>query len=53
MAEHPLRDAAEVALPVGADVVVAEIIETGLLDEQQVPVLNALRRRGSSPLGPG
>ena len=26
--------------------VVAEIIETGLLDEQQVPVLNALRRRG-------
>ena len=24
----------------------AEIIETGLLDEQQVPVLNALRRRG-------
>jgi Ribosomal protein L11 methyltransferase (PrmA) len=29
-----------------AAVVVAEIIETGLLDEQQVPVLNALRRRG-------
>jgi hypothetical protein len=29
-----------------ADVVLAEIIETGLLDEQQVPVLNALRRRG-------
>lgn len=39
-------DAAEVALPRDADVVVAEIIETGLLDEQQVPVLNALRRRG-------
>jgi predicted RNA methylase len=38
-------DAAVVALP-RADVVVAEIIETGLLDEQQVPVLNALRRRG-------
>ena len=39
-------DAATVDLPLGADVVVAEIIETGLLDEQQVPVLNALRRRG-------
>jgi precorrin-6B methylase 2 len=38
-------DAALVSLP-HADVVVAEIIETGLLDEQQVPVLNALRRRG-------
>lgn len=38
-------DATVVALP-HADVVVAEIIETGLLDEQQVPVLNALRRRG-------
>jgi SAM-dependent methyltransferase len=38
-------DAAVVDLP-RADVVVAEIIETGLLDEQQVPVLNALRRRG-------
>ena len=39
-------DAAMVDLPRHADVVVAEIIETGLLDEQQVPVLNALRRRG-------
>jgi SAM-dependent methyltransferase len=39
-------DAAIVDLPRCADVVVAEIIETGLLDEQQVPVLNALRRRG-------
>jgi predicted RNA methylase len=38
-------DAAVVDLP-RADVVVAEIIETGLLDEQQVPVLNAMRRRG-------
>jgi predicted RNA methylase len=38
-------DAATVALPLGVDVVVAEIIETGLLDEMQVPVLNALRRR--------
>jgi len=39
-------DAATVELPLAVDVVVAEIIETGLLDEQQVPVLNALRRRG-------
>ena len=39
-------DAAVADLPRGADVVLAEIIETGLLDEQQVPVLNALRRRG-------
>ena len=39
-------DAAVVDLPRSADVVVAEIIETGLLDEQQVPVLNALRRSG-------
>jgi SAM-dependent methyltransferase len=39
-------DAALVDLPRSVDVVVAEIIETGLLDEQQVPVLNALRRRG-------
>jgi SAM-dependent methyltransferase len=38
-------DAATVDLPRAA-VVVAEIIETGLLDEQQVPVLNSLRRRG-------
>jgi hypothetical protein len=42
-------DAAVVELPT-ADVVVAEIIETGLLDEQQVPVLNALRER--SVIGP-
>jgi SAM-dependent methyltransferase len=39
-------DAGVVDLPRDVDVVVAEIIETGLLDEQQVPVLNALRRRG-------
>jgi SAM-dependent methyltransferase len=39
-------EAAAVDLPRRADVVVAEIIDTGLLDEQQVPVLNALRRRG-------
>jgi predicted RNA methylase len=39
-------DAAAVRLPRAADVVVAEIIETGLVEEQQVPVLNALRHRG-------
>jgi predicted RNA methylase len=39
-------DAADVELPRAVDVVVAEIIETGLMDEEQVPVLNALRRRG-------
>ncbi len=39
-------DAAVVALPSAADVVVAEVIETGLVEEQQVPVLNAMRRRG-------
>jgi predicted RNA methylase len=39
-------DAAAADLPHGVDVVLAEIIETGMLDEQQVPVLNALRRRG-------
>jgi len=33
-------------LPRDVDVVIAELIDTGLLDEQQVPVLNALRRRG-------
>jgi predicted RNA methylase len=38
-------DAAEVDLPKNVDVVVAELIETGLVDEQQVPVLNALRSR--------
>ena len=39
-------DALLVDLPRNVDVVVAELIETGLLDEQQVPVLNVLRRRG-------
>jgi predicted RNA methylase len=39
-------DAAAVSLPRAADVVVAEIIETGLVEEQQVPVLNTLWRRG-------
>ena len=39
-------DAFHAHLPAGADVVVAEIIDTGLLDELQVPVLNHLRERG-------
>ena len=30
----------------GVDVVIAEIIDTGLLDELQVPALNSLRDRG-------
>jgi predicted RNA methylase len=40
-------DAATVPLPSEADVVVAELIETGLIDEMQVPVLNALVERGT------
>lgn len=40
------HDAAEVDLPRDADVVIAELIDTAFLDEQQVPVLNALRARG-------
>jgi len=39
-------EATAVDLPRDVDVVVAELIDTGLLDEQQVPVLNALRCRG-------
>jgi hypothetical protein len=39
-------DAAEARLPTGVDVVIAELIETGLIDEQQVPVMNALHARG-------
>jgi hypothetical protein len=39
-------DARTVALPRAVDVVVAELIDTGLLDEGQVPVLNALHERG-------
>jgi SAM-dependent methyltransferase len=39
-------DAAEADLPRDADVVIAELIDTAFLDEQQVPVLNALRERG-------
>jgi predicted RNA methylase len=33
-------------LPKNADVVIAEIIETGLMDEMQLPVMNNLHERG-------
>ena len=39
-------DILEADLPQGVDVVIAEIIDTGLLDELQVPALNSLRARG-------
>lgn len=39
-------EATTVDLPQNVDVVVAEVIETGLLDEQQAPVRKALRDRG-------
>jgi arginine decarboxylase len=39
-------DARTVHLPRDADVVIAELIETGLIEEQQVAVLNNLHRRG-------
>jgi predicted RNA methylase len=39
-------DILEADLPRGVDVVIAEIIDTGLLDELQVPALNSLRGRG-------
>ena len=38
-------DAREVAIPQPVDVVVAEMMDTGLIDELQVPVLNELRRK--------
>jgi predicted RNA methylase len=38
-------DARELDLP-KADVVIAELIDTGLLDEQQLPVMNTLIERG-------
>ena len=40
-------DARRVQLPGDVDVVVAELIDTGLIDEMQVPVLNALVKRGT------
>lgn len=39
-------DALNVDLPMQANVVIAELIETGLLDEMQVPVINALHEKG-------
>jgi len=39
-------DVRTVDLPVAVDVVLAEMIETWLLDELQVPALNALRAKG-------
>jgi predicted RNA methylase len=39
-------DASTLLLPAPADVVICELVDTGLLDEMQVPVLNALRSRG-------
>jgi predicted RNA methylase len=39
-------DALTVDLPQGVDVLIAELIETGLLDEMQVAVVSALHERG-------
>jgi predicted RNA methylase len=39
-------DACTAPLPARADVFIGELIETGLMDEMQVPVINALRARG-------
>jgi protein arginine N-methyltransferase 1 len=39
-------DVSTVELPPGVDVFIGELIETGLMDELQVPVINALRARG-------
>jgi Ribosomal protein L11 methyltransferase (PrmA) len=39
-------DVSTVALPPRVDVFIGELIETGLMDELQVPVINALRARG-------
>lgn len=39
-------DIAAVDLPKNVDVLVAEIIETGLMDELQVPAMNTLRTKG-------
>lgn len=44
-------DALTVELPTDVDVVIAELIETGLLDEMQVVVMNSLHKRGV--IGPG
>src|SRR5262249_40968228 len=39
-------DATEAILPAAVDVVICELIDTGLIEEMQVEVLNALRMRG-------
>jgi predicted RNA methylase len=39
-------DALAVELPLAVDVVIGELIETGLIDETQVAVMNRLRERG-------
>lgn len=39
-------DAAQVPLPRGVDVFIGELIDTGLMEEMQVAVINALARRG-------
>lgn len=39
-------DASKVELPKNVDVVIAELIETGLIDELQVPVMNSLHKKG-------
>jgi len=39
-------NALEVDLPKNIDVLIAELIETGLMDEMQVPVMNALHQAG-------
>jgi FkbM family methyltransferase len=39
-------DATAVDLPLAVDVVIAELIDTGLVEEQQIPVLNSLFERG-------
>lgn len=39
-------DARDIELPSAVDVVIAELIDTGLVEEQQIPVLNSLLERG-------
>jgi predicted RNA methylase len=39
-------DAREIDLPAAVDVVIAELIDTGLVEETQIPVLNSLLERG-------
>ncbi|MBC8078441.1 MAG: 50S ribosomal protein L11 methyltransferase [Chloroflexales bacterium] len=39
-------DVQQAALPPGVDVVICEMMDTGLMDEQQIPVINSLVARG-------